>query len=349
MVRPEKKAARKAKRAAAAPKAPEPALLKEPRGPASPAPDEWSEMFGHKPVMVAEAMEALRVRPGGFYVDGTLGGGGHSRAILERLGPSGKLLALDIDPGPLDFAGSWSLGDSRIILERLNFKSLSGYLDSRGLGPADGVILDLGLSSKQLLSPERGFSFSFDGPLDMRLSPDSELTAAELVNKGSEDLLADIFRRLGEERSARRLAAAIVREREIGPIDTTLKLASIAQKVLGRPGPPPRIHPATKAFMGIRLAINQELSSLAAFLDKARGCLKTGGNLVVISFHSLEDRLVKEAFRGDGQGGDGPLALKPAPIPVWRQWRRKVVKPKEAEIAANPRARSAKLRAAEAI
>ncbi|MDR2454990.1 MAG: 16S rRNA (cytosine(1402)-N(4))-methyltransferase RsmH [Deltaproteobacteria bacterium] len=347
MVRPEKKAARKAKRAAAALPAPEPG--KEPRGPGSPAPDEWSERFGHKPVMVAESMEALKVRPGGFYVDGTLGGGGHSRAILERLGERGQLLALDVDPGPLDFAQSWSKGDERVILERLNFRSLKSYLAKSGLGPADGILLDLGLSSAQLLSPERGFSFNFDGPLDMRLSPDSKLTAGELVNEGSEELIADIFRRYGEERSARRLAAAIVSQRAEEPIDTTLKLAAIAQRVLGRPGSPPRIHPATKAFMGLRLAVNDELASLAAFLGQARDCVKTGGHLVVISFHSLEDRLVKEAFRGDGQGGDGPLAAKPAPIPVWRQWRRKVVKPKEAETAANPRARSAKLRAAEAI
>ena len=326
--------------------------------------DEWSERFGHKPVMVSEAMEALRVLPDGLYVDGTLGGGGHARAILKRLGPDGRLLGLDLDPGPLEFAREWGAGDPRLALARLNFKRLAGHLSESGLGPADGVMVDLGLSSSQLLNPERGFSFSFDGPLDMRLNPGSGLKAGDIVNNWSEGDIADILKRFGEERMHRRLAAAIVSERAAGPIDSTAKLAALAQKVLGRPGPPQRIHPATRMFMGLRLAVNDELESLAAFLAGARECLKPGGRLVVISFHSLEDRLVKEAFRGASAASDSPVAMHggffggrpesaagaPSGTPIaWRPLRRKVVKPSELEIALNPRARSAKLRGAEAV
>jgi 16S rRNA (cytosine1402-N4)-methyltransferase len=352
MVRPEKKAARKAKRLASSGGSAEAraGAEKAPRG----GPDVWSESFGHEPVMLAEAMEALEVRPDGFYVDGTLGGGGHARAILERLGPEGRLLGLDVDPGPLEFARRWGADEPGLTLARLNFKGLADHLAESGLGPADGVIVDLGPSSKQLLTPERGLSFSHDGPLDMRLDPDSELTAGDIVNNWPEEDLSDIFRRLGEDRASRRLAAAVVAERASGPIDSTSRLAAVAQRVSGRFGPPPRIHPATRMFMGLRLAVNGELEALTTFLARARECLKPGGRLVVISFHSLEDRLVKEALRGErpvkGEArapGKGPG--EESAEAVWRPWRRKVIKPSEAETARNPRARSAKLRAAEAV
>jgi 16S rRNA (cytosine1402-N4)-methyltransferase len=296
--------------------------------------------------MVAEALEALAVKPGGFYIDATLGGGGHARAILERLGPDGRLLALDVDPGPVEFARKWSEGDPRLTLTRLNFRSLSRHILEAGLGPADGILADLGLSSRQLLTPERGLSFQADGPLDMRLDPSSDLTAAEIVNRWSEESLRDILRSLGEERSASRLAAAVVAERALAPITSTAALAAIAVAVLGRPGPPPRIHPATRLFMALRLAVNGELESLAEFLARARECLKPGGRLVVISFHSLEDRLVKRVLRDEASGrADG----EPGPPPVWRSWRRKVSRPSAAEVARNHRARSARLRAAEAV
>jgi 16S rRNA (cytosine1402-N4)-methyltransferase len=297
--------------------------------------------------MVAEALEALAVKPDGLYIDATLGGGGHARAILERLGPDGRLLALDVDPGPIEFARKWSEGDPRLSLTRLNFRLLSRHLVEEGLGPADGILADLGLSSRQLLTPERGLSFQADGPLDMRLDPSSNLTAAEIVNRWSEESIRDILRSLGEERSAGRLAAAVVAERAIAPITSTAALAAIAVAVLGRPGPPPRIHPATRLFMALRLAVNGELESLAEFLARARECLKPGGRLVVISFHSLEDRLVKRVLRDERAPG-GTLG-EPAPAPVWRSWRRKVARPSAAEIARNPRARSARLRAAEAV
>jgi 16S rRNA (cytosine1402-N4)-methyltransferase len=309
--------------------------------------------------MLNEAMEALEVKPDAFYVDATLGGGGHSRAILERLSPRGRLLALDVDPGPLEWAGRWGGSDPRLRLARLNFRDLADHLDGAGLGPADGVLADLGLSSNQLLSPGRGFSFGSEGPLDMRLDPDGPLTAAGIVNEWPEESLKDVFWRLGEDRSAGRLARLIARERGNRPIATTTELAELARRVGGRPGPAPKIHPATRIFMALRLAVNGELDSLALFLERARRCLVPGGRLVVISFHSLEDRLVKRALResspeGPDAAADAPLteadlrAPRPA-RPVWRLWRRKAVRPGPAEVAENPRCRSARLRAAEAI
>jgi 16S rRNA (cytosine1402-N4)-methyltransferase len=305
--------------------------------------------------MLLETVAALAVRPDGFYVDATLGGGGHSRAILELLGPDGRLLALDLDPEPLQWARTWSSGDPRLRLQRLNFADLADFLARDGLGPADGLVADLGLNSRQLLTAERGFSFSLDGPLDMRLDQRSKLTAAEVINEWPEKDLAEVFRRYGEERASRRLARMVVERRADSPLTTTGELAAVAEKALGRPGPRPRIHPATRMFMALRLAINGELENLERFLASARSCLKAGGRLAVISFHSLEDRLVKRALRGeDGQGPPkvaAPEDLKrPAPsIGRFRLERRKAWKPSDAEIEANPRARSARLRAAVAV
>ncbi|MDR1050674.1 MAG: 16S rRNA (cytosine(1402)-N(4))-methyltransferase RsmH [Deltaproteobacteria bacterium] len=337
----------------------------------------WSDSFGHKPVMLREALDCLQVREDGFYVDATLGGGGHSRAILGRLGEGGRLLSLDVDPEPLAWARAWGGGDPRLILRRQNFSGLAGLLQSLGLGPADGVLADLGLSSRQLLNGGRGFSFAADGPLDMRLDPAARLSAAEIVNTYSEESLRNIFWRLGEERGAARLAGAVVEAREKAPFETTFELAGVASKTLARGGRPGRLHPATKAFMALRLAVNGELDSLAEFLGAARGCLRTGGRLVVISFHSLEDRLVKRALRGlpdsppgpaeflppgpDARGGASPAPFRQAGRGAetgteategaarWRLVRRKAVRPSEDELLDNPRARSARLRAAEAV
>ncbi|MDR0355397.1 MAG: 16S rRNA (cytosine(1402)-N(4))-methyltransferase RsmH [Deltaproteobacteria bacterium] len=299
----------------------------------------WSAAFGHQPVLLAETLDALNVKPDGFYVDATLGGGGHSRAILERLDPDGRLLALDLDEEPLAWARAWSGDDQRFIVRRLNFARLPECLAELGLGPADGLLADLGLNSRQISASTRGFSFSREGPLDMRLDRSAPLTAAEVVNQSSEEVLADLFFRFGEERAARRLARAIVEAREEDPIETTVRLAEIAERTLGFQKDKSRLHPATKMFMSLRLKVNGEMDSLERFLGSARSCLKTGGRLAVISFHSLEDRMVKLALRDGESAGDCP----------WRLWRRKAIKPGVAELLANPRARSARLRAAEAV
>ncbi|MDR2368796.1 MAG: 16S rRNA (cytosine(1402)-N(4))-methyltransferase RsmH [Deltaproteobacteria bacterium] len=346
-------------------------------GPKPPEGGDWSAAFGHAPVLLAETMEFLAVKPDGLYVDCTLGGGGHARAILGRLGPNGRLLALDVDPEPLEWAGAWGAGDPRLTLERASFGDLAGVLSRLGLGPADGLVADLGLSARQLLGAGRGFSITRDGPLDMRLDPDATLTAHEIVNHYPEYRLADILRRYGEETAARKLARLVVEARERAPINSTHELAAIAERALYRPGPRPRVHPATKTFMALRLAVNGELETLSRFLAQARSCLKTGGVLAVISFHSLEDRMVKLALRGEAPGPDegGPIAqawpkskrglirkartgraltpgelrAPPDPVRAFRPLRRKSVRPTEAEITANPRSRSAKLRAAEAV
>ncbi|MDR1657348.1 MAG: 16S rRNA (cytosine(1402)-N(4))-methyltransferase RsmH [Deltaproteobacteria bacterium] len=322
---------------------------------------DWSSAFGHRSVLLAETLEALAVKPDGFYVDATLGGGGHSRAILNSLAPAGRLLALDVDPEPLLWAEKWSQDDPRLSLKRLNFKHLAAFLAESGLGPADGLVADLGVSSRQLIDGRRGFSFAAAGPLDMRLDPDGELKAVDIVNNWSEQELKDTFWRLGEEKSAGRLAKAIVNKRQQQPFIDTASLSELAKLILWRPGPPPRIHPATRMFMALRLAVNQELESLTEFLTQARCCLKTGGRLVVISFHSLEDRLVKQTLRGilpeaapNGRRASRLVQLEElnGATPVsseWKLWRKKAVKPSEEELLTNPRARSARLRYAEAI
>jgi 16S rRNA (cytosine1402-N4)-methyltransferase len=280
---------------------------------------------------------ALVVNPAGVYVDGTLGGGGHSRLILESLGSEGRLIALDRDPEPRRWAREgWGRGEGRLTVAGGSFENLAGLLADLGQGPVDGLLLDLGVSGRQLAAPGRGFSWLRDEPLDMRLDQGAALTAREVVNRYSEKALADLIWRYGEERASRRLARAIVQAR---PLETTGRLAALAAKTLYRPGPPPRLHPATRTFMALRLEVNQELQALEKFLQTAPGLLKTGGRLVVISFHSLEDRLVKTAFRRQGENGGPP-------------WRPLFKKPRLAgseEVERNPRARSAKMRAAERL
>jgi 16S rRNA (cytosine1402-N4)-methyltransferase len=276
------------------------------------------------------------VRPDGVYADVTLGGGGHSRLILDRLGPGGRLLALDLDPEPLEWAGSWAGGDGRLILARGSFARLGEILRERGLPPLDGILADLGASSRQMLSPSRGFTFSADGPLDMRLDPDGPLTAADLVNGLPEGELADLVYRLSGERASRKLARAIALRRRERPFSTTLDLAELARRVVRPPARGRRIHPATRLFLALRMAVNREQEALASFLGQARDCLLPGGRLAVISFQSLEDRLVKDLFR------PGPRDAPRLWIPLWK----KPVVPGGPELSANPRARSAKLRAA---
>lgn len=299
---------------------------------------DWSRAFGHLTVMGQEAVAALGLKPDGVYVDGTLGGGGHSRLILAQLGEKGRLVALDQDPEARFWAeNGWGRGEDRLTVVAANFEQLGEILAGLGLGGVDGVLLDLGLSSRQLTGPGRGFSWTIDEPLDMRLDPNGDLTAWDVVNDYSEKDLADVIWRYGEERASRRIARYIVRERTSGAIETTGRLAALVAKALYRPGPPPRIHPATRTFMGLRIEVNRELTVLENFLAAAPDYLNPGGRLVIISFHSLEDRLVKEAFRKKDDEGRSP----------WQALYKKPLVAGDEELAINPRARSAKMRAAE--
>ncbi|MDR2350147.1 MAG: 16S rRNA (cytosine(1402)-N(4))-methyltransferase RsmH [Deltaproteobacteria bacterium] len=301
------------------------------------------ELYGHEPVMPGEAMSALNVGEDGFYLDATMGGGGHSRMILKRLGPRGRLLALDLDPDAVNFANDfWGKGETRLLARRGNFGELRALLREEGLGKPDGILADLGLSHRQLKLEERGFSFAGDGPLDMRFDPDNGVSAFEVVNETPEKELADIIFEFGEERRSRKLAREIARARSKAPIRTTRELANLAWRTLSPPkgktrgGATRGIHPATKLFMALRVKVNDELGNLRAFLADSRECLAEGGVLAVISFHSLEDREVKELFRP-----------KPGHEPaLWKPLFEKPLEASEEEKRRNPRSRSAKLRAA---
>ena len=287
---------------------------------------------GHIPVLVHEVLEYLNVRPEGNFIDATLGGGGHSEEILKLL-VSGRLLSVDLDPRALEIAGQKlaSFG-GKLIMRHGNFGQIDELHAASGLPPVDGVLADLGLSSIQLDDPFRGFSFNSPGAIDMRMDPGSETTAADLVNHADERELADIFYNLGEERHSRRIARAIVKAR---PIRSSTELAQVVTRAIPSRTGPHQIHPATRTFMSLRLATNKELENLDLFLDKVLNVLRPGGRVVIVSFHSLEDRRVKQAFRRwQGEGRASVLT-------------RKVVRPGEAEVQINPRARRAKLRVAE--
>ena len=306
--------------------------------------------FVHKPVMVAEVLAALRPRSGGRFADGTVGGGGHAAAVLAASSPTGWLSGCDCDGDAVE-AAQTRLAEfaGRFEIRRGNFADLAGWIAA---GSCDGVLLDLGVSSPQLDVAERGFSFLRDGPLDMRMDARQALTAGELVNGASADDLAKIFWELGDERDSRRLAKAIVHNREQRPFRTTRQLAELVERLSPRAGR--RTHPATKMFQALRLAVNDELSSLKRGLDEALTILKPGGRLAVITFHSLEDRVVKEFGRARTRdytfpgGTDVPeLRVPRTPEAVWVN--RKAIKPGAAELAENPRSRSAQLRVLEKI
>jgi 16S rRNA (cytosine1402-N4)-methyltransferase len=318
---------------------------------------------GHIPVMLEEVLKFLQPRAGGLYVDGTLGGGGHAEAILERSAPGGKVLGVDSDAQALarvERRLTTAVQDGRLVLVHGNFAELARIVDEAGfVSSVDGVLLDLGFSSYQMDDPERGFSFSADGPLDMRLDQTQELTAADLINSASEQELADIFWRYGEETRSRQIAWRIVRERAHGPITQTSQLARLA--AAGVPHKPGMIHPATRAFQALRIAVNSELERLEAALPQIVEVLqrgeagKTGGDggrMVIISFHSLEDRLVKVFMRREAMDCICPPGL---PVCVCnhkaslRILTPKPVTPTKQEVFDNPRARSAKLRAAEIV
>ena len=293
----------------------------------------------HTPVMLDEALSLLNVKPGGRYLDATVGLGGHAEAILTASQPDGRLLGADADPDALATAARrLALFGERVDLRRSWLDAAARTAVDAEMIPLDGVLCDLGVSSLQLDSPERGFSFRAAGPLDMRLGPadDSQpVTAREIVNQWPIDELANLIYDYGEERRSRRIARSIVQRR---PIETTTELAAAVVDAVGmRPGA--RMHPATRVFQAIRLEVNRELERLAAFLAQARGVLRIGGRLVVIAFHSLEDRIVKQFLREQASGS----------TPTFRRLTRRVLRPSTAEIERNPRARSARLRAAEAI
>ena len=277
-------------------------------------------------------------------MDATVGGGGHARGLLESSSPDGRLLGVDADPMAISLARQ-SLAEygERAILVNGNFADLKEIAARHGFCPVDGILMDLGLSSSQLEQAERGFSFQLEGPLDMRFNPKRGRTAADLVNTLPEDQLADILRRYGEEPQARRIARAIVAHR---PIRTTTELAEIVQRAVARRR---RIHPATRAFLGLRIAVNQELEALTRVLPQAVELLAPGGRLAVISFHSLEDRIVKNFFRDQARGCICPPDLPVCVChhqPVLEVLTKKPLRPSEAEVRRNPRSRSARLRLA---
>ena len=303
----------------------------------------------HRTVLLREAVEALVTRRDGFYVDGTFGRGGHSRAILEALNEEGRLLAVDKDPDAIAVAEQFKEGDDRFDFEHGSFARLPHQLRWKGIGAVDGILLDLGVSSPQLDEAERGFSFSLDGPLDMRMDKSSGMTAGEWLANASHGDIARVLREYGEERYAGRMASAILRARESAPLETTGQLAAVIAEA--NPGWEKHKHPATRAFQAIRIFINRELEELQTFLDSAVELVRPGGRLVFISFHSLEDRLVKRFIRRMARGEQPPRG-----VPVREHQIRRLlrplghpVKPSAEEVADNPRARSAVMRVAERL
>lgn len=285
----------------------------------------------HISVLLREVVEGLKPQPGGIFVDGTLGGGGHTRAIAEMVQPDGEVIALDRDPTAIT-VGQQNLAGLPIRFALGNFSDLPETLIELNVGTVDGIVLDLGLSSDQLADTSRGFSFDADGPLDLRFNPLVGEPASRLVNRLSAEHLADLIFHYGEERYSRRIARKIVEQRHHHPIETARELADLVRRSVPSAAHKQRIDPATRTFQALRIAVNEELKSLEIALHRLPDCLKPGGRLVIISFHSLEDRRVKEAFRSDNR-----LQLI----------TKKPIIPHEAEIARNPRSRSAKLRIAE--
>lgn len=302
------------------------------------------DKLGHIPVLYQEVLAGLRIKPGGQYIDATVGGGGHARGILMASAPDGKLLGIDADPMAVTLAGEQLAEfEPRVTLVQGSFADLEEIALGYSFCPVDGILLDLGFSSMQLEAGGRGFSFQLDGPLDMRFDPSRETTAADLVNTSSVEELAHILSRYGEEPQARRIARAIVAERHI---HTTRELAALVEKAVGRRR---RLHPATQCFQALRMAVNEELECLAEALPQALRLLRPGGRLAIISFHSLEDRLVKEFFRNEARDCQCPPE---APICTCGHRAtlgiatKKPIRPSAEEVDANPRSRSARLRIA---
>ena len=299
----------------------------------------------HKPVLVQEVLQALKIEPGDLVVDGTLGSAGHSTQILKLLGPSGRLISIDRDPASIERCKGLFGGDPRVSLYNGNFGNFKAIMDSLNISKVDAILIDIGFSSDQVESSERGFSFDREGPLDMRMNPEDPVSARDLVNDLSEKELEEIFSEYGEERRAARFAKAICHERRLRPLETTGDLVRVLEKNLpaafsAEKGHRPswaRRHPATRVFQALRIAVNGELSALKSGLPEMFDSLKPGGRLGVISFHSLEDRIVKYQFKEWIQAGK---ALSHSKKPVVAQ---------EEERLSNRRSRSAKLRALEKL
>jgi 16S rRNA (cytosine1402-N4)-methyltransferase len=314
---------------------------------------EMEQEFEHIPVMPNEVLEFLEPRPGGLYVDGTLGGAGHSQKILQASSPDGRLIGFDRDSSAIAAATArLATFGNRVTLVHRNFSDMEDALAGLGVASINGFLLDLGVSSHQLDMAERGFSFRYDAPLDMRMDTGAGPTAADLVNTLPEAELARIIKEYGEERWATRIAVRIAVAREKAPLRTTLELAEVVKGAIPRKFHEDRIHPATRTFQALRIAVNAELESLEKGLEAGLRLLAPGGRAVVISFHSLEDRIVKNIFRRLAQG-----CICPKHIPICVCGNKPKLKiltgrpviPGDEEQAANPRARSAKLRAAEKL
>jgi 16S rRNA (cytosine1402-N4)-methyltransferase len=302
----------------------------------------------HQPVLWDEAVDALQPKPGGRYADGTFGGGGHTQLLLARSAPDGRVIAFDLDPAAIERAEALKLGD-QLVLVHGSFATLSEAALAAGMLPLDGVLLDLGFSSFQIDDPARGFSLRLDGPLDMRFDTTSGPSAADLVTELDEQSLADLIWRYGEDRNSRRIASAIVRGRSQHRIETTSELAAIVERASG--GARGRTHPATRTFQALRIAVNDELDTLQRALDAAVVSLAPGGRLAVISFHSLEDRIVKQFIARESATCICPpeqpvctCATVPRLAPAG-----KPIKPSDEEIERNSRSRSAIMRVAERL
>jgi 16S rRNA (cytosine1402-N4)-methyltransferase len=312
-----------------------------------------TEEFHHLPVMPGEVLALLQPRSGEIHLDGTIGGGGHARMILEASAPEGRLIGLDRDPAALARTQQ-ALAEfgRRLILRHRNFSEAADVLGELGIDGLDGMLLDLGVSSFQLDAPDRGFSFRSDAPLDMRMDPTSGSTAAEVVNSSSAEELARIFREFGEERWAKRIARRIIVTRQEQPLETTRQLADLVRETVPGGMAPQRIHPATRVFQALRIHVNRELEHVSMGVSRGLDLLKPGGRLVVISFHSLEDRIVKRIFQQETAVCICPPRLPRCQcgrIPRIELLTRKGVRAGAAEVELNPRARSAILRAVRRI
>ncbi len=304
----------------------------------------------HETVLLGPAVEALLSTPDGVYVDGTFGRGGHSQRILQGLSEQGRLLAFDKDPVAVQVARERFAADSRFEIVQRSFADLREVVEQRALaGKVSGVLLDLGVSSPQLDDAQRGFSFVQDGPLDMRMNPQEGISAAQWIAEASEQEIADVIYRYGEERFSRRMARAIVARRQVAPITGTLELAEIIKQA--NPAWEKHKHPATRAFQAIRIHVNRELEDLQSVLAQALDLLQPGGRLVVISFHSLEDRIVKQFINEQARGDDYPAGVPIQFADLNPRLRKlgKAVKADASEVAANPRSRSAIMRVAEKL
>ncbi|MEK8079012.1 16S rRNA (cytosine(1402)-N(4))-methyltransferase RsmH [Pseudomonas sp. XK-1] len=309
-----------------------------------------SSSFRHITVLLDEAVEGLAVRADGCYLDGTFGRGGHSRLILERLGPDGRLLGFDKDPLAIATGNALAAEDGRFVVVQRSFAELGEEVAVRGLaGKVSGILLDLGVSSPQLDDAERGFSFMNDGPLDMRMNPDAGVSAAQFIASATEEEIARVFKEYGEERFAKRMARAVVLRRAEQPFERTADLAQVL--TVANPAWEKGKNPATRAFQGLRIFVNNELGDLEVGLDAALEALEVGGRLVVISFHSLEDRIVKLFMRKHAKGEQDKLPRDLPIIPKAFEPRLKLIGKaqfaSEAEQKANPRSRSAVMRVAE--